>query len=106
MSLDREKGNGDGPSRYTDYDINDKHFNTYSHNNTLQHNNVSQYDYQPAAENEMRPDPPKGAPPMDDDSDDDGPLLSSSANQQYHKNRRTESALRHSPSRGVSPPKP
>jgi len=100
---DREKGNGDGPSRYTDYDINDKHFTTYSHNNTLQHPN-SQYDYQP--ENETRPEPPKSKAPLEDDSDDDGPLLPSSANQKYHQNRRTESALRHSPSRGASPAKP
>jgi len=106
---DREKGNGDGPSRYTDYDIHDKHFSTYSHNNTLQHNpNDSQYDYQPEANGEnSRPEPPQSKAPMEDDSDDDGPLLpSSAANQKYHQNRRTESALRHSPSRGASPAKP
>ena len=102
--LDAEKGNGDGPANFTDYDIShDKHFTTYSHNNTLQHN-TSQYDYQP---DEGRPEPPKTRPPNDDDdSDDDGPLLKSPVNSQYHQNRRNESALRHSPSRGASPPKP
>ena len=102
--LDGEKGNGDGPANFTDYDIShDKHFTTYSHNNTLQHN-TSQYDYQP---DEGRPEPPKTRPPNDDDdSDDDGPLLKSPVNSQYHQNRRNESALRHSPSRGASPPKP
>ena len=81
----------------TNYDLNRTSDYNYSKAATAPYNG-GDYDYQPE---EGRQSPPKTKPPIydSDSGDDDGNQLISNSNAKYHKERLSQSNLRHSPSR-------
>lgn len=89
-----EKDGKDGPYNSTDYNLADTANYGYGTGGK------QAVDYHPNGYEEV-PTAPMSKPPIDDsDDEDEGPLLSQS-NTEYHKQRRSNSNLRHSPSRAT-----
>ena len=90
----KEKDGKDGPYNSTDYNLADTANYGYGTGGK------QAVDYHPNGYEEV-PTAPMSKPPIDDsDDEDEGPLLSQS-NTEYHKQRRSNSNLRHSPSRAT-----